>query len=182
MTRAKTKAPLDLLTPEGAQALRERPGVADLLENNRWLSTLVAALIPGCLTGAGLAFGGESAAWAFIGAAAVTFVVAVLIVGLSIVLGRPIVPELFVGENEPGELLEGLRWDTEAKAARAARNRNLDARSGGGYWIEVEVEPGVWGIEQRGLRRHHGTGDWAGGDWGWFGDGGGGGGGDGGGS
>ena len=163
--------------------MRERPSVADLLEANRWLSTLVAGLIPGCITGASLALGGVSIMSSLIGAALVTLIVVAFFALASIALGRPVVPELFAGENEPGELLEDVRWESEAAAGREARRRNLRETSGGGYWIEVEVEPGVWGIERRGHRRHHRDGDWATGDWGWFGGdgGGGGGGGDGGG-
>jgi len=172
--------PPKLLTKEGAQALRHRPGVADLLEANRWLATLVAALIPGGITAAGLLLGGVSIAWSLVGGGAVALVVFALVAVASIILGRPIVPELFVGQNEPGELLEGVRWDTEAEAARAARQRNLSEGATGGYWIEVELEPGVWAIERRGYRSR-GEGSDARGDWGWFGDGGGGGGGNGGG-
>lgn len=167
MSRDERQTSLDLLTPEGEKALRDRAGVADLLEEHRWLTTFIAGLIPGGFTAAGLALAGVSLAWSLIAGGAVTTVVVLFFVVASIVLGRPVIPELVRGENEPEdvELLEGVRWESEAEAAREARRRNL-AGSGDGYWIEVEVEPGVWAIERRAHRFSRGGAGSDGGSWG----------------
>jgi hypothetical protein len=181
MAADEDRESLELLTREGRQALRDRPGVTDILTTHHWLAVGAVAIIGGSAIAAGLLIAGVSIAWSLTGAGAIAVVIASCLAVATFIAGRPVLPELFVGENEPGEL-DDQRWEKEAEAGREARRRNLRGQARGGYWIEVEVEPGTWGIE---WRRHGGsrsTGDQGGRDWGWFGgDGGGGGGGNGGG-
>ena len=168
----------ELLTKEGSQALRERQGVLDILAENRWLATFVAGLIPGTIVACALLLGGVSVGLSLIGGAAVVLSVIGGYAIASAIVGRPLIPDLFPAENEPGELLESERWGSESAAAAAARSRNLKDGPTGSYWIEVRVGRGSWGIERRRYRPGAGgDGDFADGDYGgWFGDGGGGGG------
>jgi hypothetical protein len=178
MTAPERTPSSELLTDEGRRALGDRPGVADVLESNRWLATAVTGVIGGGLTAAGLLLGGVSIGWSLTAGAVLAVVVVCLFALASVVLRRPVIPALWAGENEPGQLLEGETWTSEHEAAREARRRNLSGGRGG-YWIEVEIEPGTWAIERRGDRVTPEYGEGGGG--GWFGDGGSGGGGDGGG-
>ena len=133
--------------------------------------------MPAAITGCGLLLAGVSVGWSVVAGAAV-LVTGILAIA-SVIAGRPVVADLFIGDHDPA-VLEAERWDEEVKAANAARRRNLESR-GGSYWIEVEVEPGVWGIERRRYRAGRSEGDSGNGGDGWYGGGGGGGGGNGGG-
>lgn len=176
MAEREGATPPDLLTSEGRQALRDRPGVADILAAKRGLTIAVAAVTGGGLVAAPLLLVGTSVGWSLVAGAAVAAIIAAFFVIASVVLGRPVVPELFFGQNEPAQL-DDERWETASDAAREARRRNLGGGSHGGYWIEVEAEPGKWGVEWRGQRAPRDADGGGGGGWDWFGGGGDGGGG-----
>ena len=123
---------------------------------------------------------GSSAGWSLVGGLAATAAIATCFAIASLILHRPVLPEIFVRFNDPPELLEPDRWGTREEPEREARQRNLRERVY--YWREVEVSAGSWGIERvrfRGGSEH--VADFGVGDYGWFGGDAGGGGGDGGG-
>ena len=94
------------------------------------------------------------------------------------------IPELFGGDNEPGEVDETLELEAAWQAAREATRRNLLEGNTGAYWIETQLPSGRWTVELRGRRRARPMpSDGSGPSWFYvrLGDGGGGGGGDGGG-
>ena len=143
-----------LLSEEGREALRNRPGVADWAERHRVLVTAIEAATLGGLSGLGAAFAGLPAGTALLLGGAVALAIFAFYIVMSAVLGRPVMP-LLIGANEPEsqEIDDEVRLQTEAEADRESTQRNM--REGtSGYWrIQRQLSSGEWTVERRGRRR-----------------------------
>jgi len=140
------------LTAEGRARLNKRDAVADVLIRHRWLTTIVAALTVGGTAYAAFVLEGMSLEWAIVGGVAVTAEVFLFYVLVSWARGSPVIPvPVPAGENDPAQLDDSVTFEKERQAARAAERRNL-RETRGGYWIEVELPSGEWGIQYRGPR------------------------------